>query len=1234
MKKLFLLALLAMLTLILNAEQYTVNDNQNEVNIINSNGQQTILEMTLGHFNREAVRISNETYWALNLKKEGFTMETGMPQLPYISRSLIIPGTARMSVNTLESEYTDLVMPIAPSKGNLTRDINPNDVPWTFDSFYQSAGSYPESVSRLSEPFIIRDYRGITVYFQPFVYFPATQTLRVYTRLRLSVDNTGIDNTNAITSAKTSASSWFDNVYKGMFLNYSQAKYPVLDDHGRMLIINNSMFNTTIQPFVDWKRQKGFTVDVVDITVAGPSATQLKTYIQNQYDLNNDLAFVQIIGDHAQVPSLSSGGGASDPSFALTAGIDSYPDIFIGRFSAQTTTDLETQVTRTIYYERDMQSGNAWLAKGLGIASNEGGGGQGDLGESDQTHIDNIRTDLLNYGYTSVDQVYQAQGATQAMITNDVNEGRSMINYCGHGSDTSWGTTGFSNSQVNQLTNNNKLPFIVSVACVNGNFANLTCFAEAWLRARDSVTGNPRGSVVFWGSSINQSWNPPMRAEDEVTDLMTTNQKNTIGGLFFNGASKMIEVYSSDGINMYKTWNIFGDASLQIRNTDPQPMTAQYPTTLFLGASTYVVQTNPGAWVTLYSNGVIYGTAIANETGLATLSLTTIPTQPMDLTLTITAYNRVTNISTIQVLPNNGPYVQIDNQIVSDDNNNRADFGETINFDLALTNVGASSANEITATISTSDPYITITDNTELFGNINVNQISTSSDGYTIVIANNVPDQHQSLIHVAIAQGDSISWEFDTILTLNAPSLATGTIVISDAAGNNNGRIDAGETVSIIIPVINNGHSTAINVLSSLLISNAVNYILTPVTTSFPTLDTGATAQMMYEVTFSSQIPAGTQVEFLFMGVAGEYTTNQTINAYVGLVLEDFESGTMTSYPWIFAGGNWTNDNTAFHNGAYSSKSADINDSQTTSMTVSMQVPTDGYITFWKKISSEQSYDYLRFSINDSLCNEWSGSIDWSQESFLVNQGLATFKWEYAKDYMMSSGSDCAWVDDITFPSTGGISGTPVFTVSTQNINFGAHAISEFTPVSFTINNTGDAIMIGTVTGNEIFKVKTATDDDYSVTRNYIVPAGASFDFEVMIFTTHTGTANADLVITSDAPTQPFINIPVTANVLSTGNGNENEVTITALKGNYPNPFNPETTVYFSLKADSKVNLDIYNLLGQKVRTLANGLLQKGNHSLKWNGKDDAGRNVGSGIYFYKMKTDNYTSIQKMILMK
>ncbi len=102
------------------------------------------------------------------------------------------------------------------------------------------------------------------------------------------------------------------------------------------------------------------------------------------------------------------------------------------------------------------------------------------------------------------------------------------------------------------------------------------------------------------------------------------------------------------------------------------------------------------------------------------------------------------------------------------------------------------------------------------------------------------------------------------------------------------------------------------------------------------------------------------------------------------------------------------------------------------------------------------------------------------------------------------------------------------------------------------------------------------------------------------------------------------------------GTPNNPEVTpvISQLIGNYPNPFNPETSIAFSTKENGPVSIDIYNVRGQKVRSLLNENKEAGNHTVVWNGKDDNGKNVASGVFFYRMKSGKYSSTKKMILMK
>jgi len=91
---------------------------------------------------------------------------------------------------------------------------------------------------------------------------------------------------------------------------------------------------------------------------------------------------------------------------------------------------------------------------------------------------------------------------------------------------------------------------------------------------------------------------------------------------------------------------------------------------------------------------------------------------------------------------------------------------------------------------------------------------------------------------------------------------------------------------------------------------------------------------------------------------------------------------------------------------------------------------------------------------------------------------------------------------------------------------------------------------------------------------------------------------------------------------------------VTALKSNYPNPFNPSTTIGFDMAREGRVSIDIYNIKGQKVKTLTNDSYGVGRYSVVWNGDDLNGRSVGSGVYFYRMTTNGYSSVKKMLLMK
>ena len=104
------------------------------------------------------------------------------------------------------------------------------------------------------------------------------------------------------------------------------------------------------------------------------------------------------------------------------------------------------------------------------------------------------------------------------------------------------------------------------------------------------------------------------------------------------------------------------------------------------------------------------------------------------------------------------------------------------------------------------------------------------------------------------------------------------------------------------------------------------------------------------------------------------------------------------------------------------------------------------------------------------------------------------------------------------------------------------------------------------------------------------------------------------------------------SNIVSTNNAIEPEQY--SINNIYPNPFNPSTTISFSLLIRSQVELSVYNILGNKIATLENEIFDRGLHHKIWNGKDNNGVNVGSGVYFCKMKSENFQQVKKLTILK
>ncbi len=257
-----------------------------------------------------------------------------------------------------------------------------------------------------------------------------------------------------------------------------------------------------------------------------------------------------------------------------------------------------------------------------------------------------------------------------------------------------------------------------------------------------------------------------------------------------------------------------------------------------------------------------------------------------------------------------------------------------------------------------------------------------------------------------------------TVLNVQMEPLSTDPAM--EFVSQDAGLIDPGDAVVMNVTLANNGGGDATNLTGTLTCADSFVTITQDYST-YPTITalggTGA-SNNAYQFNVSSDCPEEHPIDFVLQLVGDGYTDSVTFSLAVGLKVEDFESAGFASYPWTMSGNqSWVISSTAYE-GSYAAKSGPISHNQTSTMSVTLNGLSAGTISFYYKVSSEANYDYLRFYIDGSKKGEWAGTVNWTLAEYPVGEGDHTFRWTYSKDGSQSVGSDCGWVDYITFPAT------------------------------------------------------------------------------------------------------------------------------------------------------------------------------------------------------------------------
>ena len=690
MKKVCATTLLILCSLFCFSQQWTALSQHTpqaiQATLVSSTENTITIHVNVPGFFTHEVSTPKGQAFIIGIPKAVNTLNPGDPNLPMYAIPVIIGDQAKMRVRVDKVQYTEFVnMEIAPSKGDFPRSVDPNTVPFTYGEAYRHNAFYPAVNADLYEPYILRDFRGQNLVVYPFAYNPVTKTLRVYHDMTVTMYQDGIGGANQLATRRDNTvriDPDFKNIYEHHFINYHQAltRYTPVEEEGDMLIICHDAFMDAMADFVNWKHTRGIHTTMVPMSSVGSVANDIQGFVLDQYNANPNLAYVLLVGDDAQVPgtyfsastTYSDWSGKGDNIYGQVAGGDLYNDLFVGRFSANTVAQVATQVERSIYYERNIDVSATWLVNGEGMAAYSAESGH--FSETDYGHMENLRTDLLTYYYTTVYQDYDdVSGYTcsTASINQHLNDGVGILNYINHGNEQMWSVASYCNENVNTLTNDNKLPFVWSVACKVGKYDNTytdhgsgftvgqedDCLAEAWMHATNPSTNAPTGAIGGMFSYISQPWQPPMYGQDEMVDILIesypSNIKHTLGGTSINGIMAIIDQYGASDINAYAThqgWVLYGDPSLMLRTKAPEAMTVSHSGIIAPSATSYsiTVSNGEGCQATITRNHEILGTAKIIG-GIADITLTAPGSDFTELTLCVFGFNRVTYLGTITV---------------------------------------------------------------------------------------------------------------------------------------------------------------------------------------------------------------------------------------------------------------------------------------------------------------------------------------------------------------------------------------------------------------------------------------------------------------------------------------------------------------------------------------------------------------------------------------------------------
>ncbi len=713
------------------------------------------------------VTVDGEPFSLVTLPGEDLAAEVGRPRLPVIRLLAPVPRGATLSLD-VDPGPTREVFPAALGLPHRPVPVQPpvpklpdaeQDRPLVLDeAVYGSDTPWPAGAGRIVSRAVVRGREIALIELHPVRWDPASGALLVHPEMRFVLRAKGGD---PCPPARND-SPVFERAFFGDLLLREAPPPPACSpateaaDGGRaepghgstggaegMLVIVHDDFAAAIDPFVDWKRRTGWKVEVVRLSEIGsnPSDQDVKDVIQDRYDTWTDppLGYVLVVGDTDFTPiHWGNGGGHSqvtDNWYACLDGDDYLPDVEIARISTRSAQETEDVVDKLLTYEKATFAGETWVKRAGFIGTSD----SGHISLIEGTHdwcIDTFYTPndyeetSWSHGKESCDRHYHTYDADTSEIAASIDEGRSVVNYSGHGSETSWqGPTshgGYDQADVRNNTNDGMYPFVISNACVTGTLNRDECFGETWQKVPH------KGAIGFLGASNSSYWDEDDYFQRRLhTHIFPMDDTPALGTIVRRAKMDLYDHYGNTGTVQYyfEMYNLLSEPSVSLWTRRPRDLDVQHDSEVPTGAEEFTVtvkrdgQPVEGELVAVRKQDEgIFAAGYTDADGVCVLPLDPPPQEPGPMEVTVTGHDDRPYLGSTDVVPMDGPWLVLDAVDVDDsaagcDADGIADIGEDALFLLTIRNRGSEPATNVRVTLSSSAD-VAVLDNPAELGTI------------------------------------------------------------------------------------------------------------------------------------------------------------------------------------------------------------------------------------------------------------------------------------------------------------------------------------------------------------------------------------------------------------------------------------------------------------------------------------------------------------------------------------